>query len=132
MQYIGIFNGNPTAGDTDGAEVSQNHVMSNPVSALTSTDGEPAVVPCAVRCQTGYMADGDITISTATYSDGSYDFGNDYIKVSDSQSGPWEDSIDISGVTDVNSLFYVQLSPGAVIGTYGNAALTLEGTIAGS
>lgn len=131
MQYIGIFNGNPTAGDTDGAEVSQNHVMSNPVSGLASVGGNPVVVKCAARCQTSYSVSGNLTISTATYENGSYSSGNDNIKVSLSENGPWTDSITLSNVADENVLFYVQMQPGAVIGTYGNASLKLEGTVVG-
>ena len=118
MEYISIFNGNPTAGARDGAEVSQNGVLSNPVSADVEIDAvSGTVVTCAIRCQSGYEADGNVTITS----------GLSNVTVSlDGQN--WSDSIDVSGVDDTNTLFYVQIEPGANLGTE-TGVLELAGTV---
>ncbi len=130
MQYIGIFNGNPTAGGTDGAEVSQNGVQSNPISTAIRTG--TTTVKCAVRCAAGYVADGNITIKAVTKQNGGYIDGNDYVKLSTTQNGTYGNSITLSGVTAVNKLFYVKLSAGADAGTYTAGALRLTGAVTGA
>ena len=128
MEYIGIFNSNPTAGGTDGAEVSRNGVYSNPVEATVDINGSGSVVACAVRCATGYCVDGDVTLRTMTYESGSYSAGSDYIKLSNTANGTFSDSIDISNVEDTNVLFYAKILPGATLGNH-TAAISLEATV---
>ena len=121
MQYIGIFNGNPTAGGTDGSEVSQDGVQSNPIGANVAA-GQTQVVTCAVRCESGYTVNGNTGIMVMSYNptQQGYEAGSDYIKVSASSSGPFSNAIELAGVNTTNTLFYVQLTgqsaPGTVIG----------------
>lgn len=131
MQYIAIFTGNPTAGGTDGAEVSQDGVMSTPVTAGIAVGGSDVIVPLAVRCASGYEADGNITVSVETKSGSNYSAGNEFVKVATSQNGSYGNSITLSGVDDTNTLFYCKLKANAAAGTYTSAALRLQGTVSG-
>lgn len=127
MQYIAIFNGNPTANARDGAEVSQGDVLSNPVKASVSA-GSDAVVKCAVRCASGLSCD-SASIDVITKANGSYTIGSDYAKVSESASGPWTNTISIADVSDVNSIFYVKLTGLPVAGSYTAYGLRLSGVV---
>ena len=131
MQYIGIYDGNPTADNTDGAPVSENGVMSNPVDALIQVGGNDVVVTCAVRTEPNYTVDGDVTITVVTKLNGGETVGNDYVKVADSQGGTYGNSITLSGVGATNKLFYVKMKAGAVAGSYKAAALRLQATVTG-
>lgn len=121
-RYCSIYAGNPTAGGTDGVEVSDSGTLTAPVSA-TVERGESATVTCAVRCATGYIA--LATIATATRgSGGTYTAGCDWMKVSTDGTN-WQDSIQIDDIVDANVLFYVKLTGGSTAGTVSNGALRL-------
>ena len=126
---VGIFNGNPTAGGTDGAEVSQNGVLSNPISASIRTGTQK--IKCAVRCETGMHADGALQIKVVTRTGGGYQDGHEGIKVCTTQNGTYADSISLSNVDDTNTLFWVRLAAGQQAGTDATGALRLQGVIVG-
>ena len=129
MDYIAIFNNNPTDGGTDGSEVSQDRVMNNPISAVVNS-GDSKIVKCAVRCVSGYHVSGDLHIAAVIYDEetGEYERDYDYIKVSDAEDGSYSSSIDLSNVGDTNKVFWVKIfgmnSPGTL-----TAGLRLEGTV---
>lgn len=117
-----IYAGNPTAGGTDGTEVSDSGTLTSPVSA-TVERGESATVTCACRCATGYVA--IVTIATATRgSGGSYSAGCDFLKVSTDGTN-WQDSIQLVDVVDENELFYVKITGGQTAGTVTSGALRM-------
>lgn len=63
-KYINIYAGNPTAGGTDGTQVSTDGANTSPITVtLDASKSESATVKCAIRCETGYKVVGDVTIA---------------------------------------------------------------------
>ncbi|BAF60385.1 hypothetical protein PTH_2204 [Pelotomaculum thermopropionicum SI] len=64
MAYIHVYMNNPTAGGTDGTQVSEN-TGAAPISVtLNATNNEEsAAIKLALRCDTGYQTNGDVTIA---------------------------------------------------------------------
>ena len=118
MSYIAIYKNNPTVGGVDGTEVSQNGVWTAPVGGnVNLSDTEGVKQKLAVRLQEGYeIASGGVTISVGTYQNGAFVPGNDYMKLSLTQNGTYSDSITISGVSTVNTIFYMKRTSPGVIG----------------
>lgn len=68
--YLKLYKGSPTAGGTDGTEVSQDRTLTSPVSAtLDKTIAETKTVKLALRCDSGYQTTGD-SVVIARYWDG--------------------------------------------------------------
>ena len=61
-QHLHIYMNNPTAGGTDGTEISSNNNTLPLTIILDSSIAETKVAKCAVRCDTGYEIEGDTTI----------------------------------------------------------------------
>ena len=59
MQYIKFFNGSVSAGATNGELVTEE----NPIFAVTNTDGTEVSQEIAIRCESGFSAYGDATLS---------------------------------------------------------------------
>lgn len=126
MEYIAIFNGNPTAGGVDGVELSQNQVMGNYAGGNIDIDDTQGIVETlAVRCASGYVVDGDVTISCYTYNPGNTEYptpeqghyvqGSTLIALSENGT-TFSQSITLSNVDDTNKLFYLKRYPAAVAG----------------
>lgn len=127
MNLIGIFAGNPTAGGTDGWEVSQNGALTSPVSA-TVTRGGTEAVKLAVRCEAGYYAS-TVNLSVATRgSGGSYSSGCDWLRLS-VDGTTWTQTLTLHDVYDENSIFYAQITGGVDAGTVSNGAIKLTGNV---
>lgn len=65
MAYLHVYKNNPTAGGTDGSQVSEGTEL-NPIatSALNATNNEEsAAIKLALRCDTGYNTSGNTTIT---------------------------------------------------------------------
>ncbi len=107
MALINIYNGNPTAGATDGVAVSSGN-YNNPVSfTLNAANAETAVQTLAIRCNSGYQTSGNTTLA---------DEGDtlDRVKFGLTASGPWTDKLVLlDTITDVNKLIYVKASSSA-------------------
>lgn len=65
MAYIHVYKNNPTAGGTDGQQVSEgdgsNPVIVGPLNATNNEESAP--IKLAVRCEAGYTTSGDTTIT---------------------------------------------------------------------
>lgn len=64
MAYIHVYQGNPTAGGTNGTQVSEG-TGTAPVSVSlnASNNEESAPIKLALRCDAGYQTNGNITIT---------------------------------------------------------------------
>lgn len=65
MAYVHLYRGNPTAGATDGSQVSEG-TESNPITtpALNlTTNEESAAIKLGIRCDAGYNTSGNTTIT---------------------------------------------------------------------
>ncbi len=66
--YIHLYMNNPTAGATDGTQVSEDHAFTAPLSAvLNATNSEEKLIKVAIRCAEGFATVGNTTISKKYY-----------------------------------------------------------------
>lgn len=71
--YYHIYVNNPTVGQTDGTIVSENGLMTSPISVtLDATKNEKKVIKCAIRCEEGYESTGNIVIKPYYYDGTNY------------------------------------------------------------
>lgn len=62
--YINVYMNNPTAGQTNGTQVSLDGAQTTPISVtLDAGVAEHKIVKLAVRCETGYTTTGNTTIT---------------------------------------------------------------------
>lgn len=99
-QYINIYQGNPTEGGIDGTCVSEGDA-SEPINVTLDADNnETKTFKLAVRCVEGYHSVGDVVIS---------DNSNRW-SFSLAEDGAFADSITVSAVDSVNSIFWAKAS----------------------
>lgn len=61
--FINFYFDNPTVGRTDGTLMSLDDDGSSPLSVtVNASKNERKIVKCALRCEPGYMTDGDTTV----------------------------------------------------------------------
>lgn len=111
--YMNLYKGNPTAGGTDGTLVSLDGVGTSPVSfTLDASQAESATQPVAVRCESGYEVDGNVTVSASGTNAARWSF-------SATENGTYASTLTLSNVGATNTVFYVKAdsltseSPGA-------------------
>ena len=105
MAYINLYNGNPTAGLTDGNLVSTGGAQTNPVAfTLDASQSESATAKLALRCEPGYHTTGNTVISFTGTSAG-------YWSVCDTENGTYASTLTISTSIDTtNTIFWVKAS----------------------
>lgn len=114
MEYIAIFKGSVTAGNTDGTEVSAG-LWTVPVEA-TLNAGTNNTQTCAVRCASGCSASSVVLTSDSAWLTLSAD------------NTTFSDSITISNVSDTNKLFYVKMTAGSNVGVE-TGSIGLQATV---
>lgn len=119
MEHLNMYTGNPTAGGYDGTVVSDMGTLTSPIAA-TLEKGATVVIPCAVRCVTGYYGIAHIAAATRQQ-DGTYTIGSDWIEVSEDGTN-WTSMIDVEAEA-YNTLFYVKLTAGQTAGRISDGAL---------
>lgn len=88
--YHHIYMANPTAGGTDGTQISEGRAFTAPLSVvLDATANESKAVKLAVRCLTGYETVGSTTIAPYYYN------GTDYV-ASGGNIAKWKLAPDLS------------------------------------
>ena len=109
-ELLHIYMNNPTAGSTDGTEVSSGTELA-PISVLLDAGkGEQKAVKCAVRCESGFRIDGTLTVKFVGDHAGKWkaETDNKYTAETALESAEWKDSISLSGVADKNTIFWVK------------------------
>ena len=109
-ELLHIYMNNPTAGSTDGTEVSSGTKLA-PISVLLDAGkGEAKAVKCAVRCESGFRMDGALTVKFVGDHAGKWKAATDnkYTAETALESAEWKDSISLSGVADKNTIFWVK------------------------
>lgn len=115
--YYHLYTNNPTAGAQDGTIVSENRLMTSPISVvLDATQAESKVIKCAIRCEDGYESFGDTLLQPYFYD------GSAYV-VSGGNVGKWKIAPDLSVAGQVTITITANAATGDVI-TVGDAALT--------
>ena len=109
-ELLHIYTNNPTKGGKDGTEVSSGTELS-PISVLLDAGkAEEKAVKCAVRCESGFHIDGDLTIKfVGDHADKwKIALDNKYTAETALSSAEWKDSIGLSNVGVANAIFWVK------------------------
>ena len=109
-ELLHIYMNNPTAGSTDGTEVSSGTELA-PISVLLDAGkGEQKAVKCAVRCESGFRIDGVLTVKFVGEHADKWKVAsnNGYTVDTALESADWKDSIALSNVADKNTIFWVK------------------------
>lgn len=109
-ELLHIYMNNPTAGSTDGTEVSSGTELA-PISVLLDAgNGEQKAVKCAVRCESGFHIDGTLTVKFVGDHADKWKAATDnkYTAETALESAEWKDSISLSNVADRNTIFWVK------------------------
>ena len=109
-ELLHIYMNNPTEGGKDGTEVSSGTELA-PVSVLLDAGkGEQKVVKCAVRCESGFHIDGELTIKfIGDHADKwKVASNNGYTAETALESAEWKDVISLQNVRDTNTVFWVK------------------------
>ena len=119
MAQLHLYMNNPTAGQTNGTEISTGTNLAPLTFTLDATQNESAVAKLAVRCDEGYVIEGNTSVyiggdSTATTSYWKVAADNNYADSEDAMenisTNDWLDSLTLSGVADTNKIFWVKCS----------------------
>ena len=109
-ELLHIYTNNPTGGRKDGTEVSSGTELS-PISVLLDAGkSEEKAVKCAVRCETGFHIDGDLTIKfVGDHADKwKIALDNRYTAETVLESAVWKDAITLRDIHDENTIFWVK------------------------
>ena len=109
-ELLHIYMNNPTAGSTDGTEVSSGTELA-PISVLLDAGkGEEKAVKCAVRCENGFHIDGTLTIKFVGDHADKWKVATDnkYTAETALESAEWKDVISLQNVRDTNTVFWVK------------------------
>ena len=109
-ELLHVYTNNPTEGGKDGTEVSSGTELS-PISVLLDAGkAEEKAVKCAVRCESGFHIDGDLTIKfVGDHADKwKIALDNGYTAETALSSAEWKDNIAPSNVGAANVIFWVK------------------------
>jgi hypothetical protein len=124
MAYIHAYKNNPTAGATDGSQVSEGSV-SNPITtnALDAADNEESdIITLAIRCEAGYKTYGDTTITPIGRTADKWELAG-----SDGLFGAYGTGITIATeISAVNTLFYAKAKAVSTEGPVNDTGVTLQ------
>ena len=109
-ELLHIYTNNPTKDGKDGTEVSSGTELA-PISVLLDAGkGEQKAVKCAVRCESGFHIDGELTIKFVGDHADKWKVATDHNYTTDTvlTAADWKDEIALSGVGTVNVIFWVK------------------------
>ena len=109
--HLHWYMNNPTAGGIDGTEISSGDETLPLTAILDASQAEEKALKVAVRCDSGYLVDGDTEIyfegtNAAKWkvaADNSYTDADNALAMA-----TWGNTLTIAGVSAVNSVFWVK------------------------
>ena len=105
MAYIHMYQGNPTVALTDGTLISENTGL-NPISCVLNASNNEisSNIKLALRCETGYLTVGDLTITPTGDSASKWTLSLDGVTF-----GAYGDPLTITSVVNAtNTIFYAK------------------------
>ena len=143
--YLKIYSGTVTNGQKDGVEISSEHTMTNPISAvLDSSKAESKCVKCAIRCDSGFETNGTTTLSFTYWNGSEYITSggaidkfqiatdNSYTEENVKDNATWNSSIEITDkIEDKNIVFWIKINSeqNEAPAKDDTVALTIKGTV---
>ena len=112
-RHLRLYMNNPTAGNTDGTEISSGTETLPLDVTLDANNSESKAVKVAVRCDSGYLIEGDTTISFEGTNADKWQVApeNNYSDAATAlEFAVWSSTLTISGVAAKNSVFWVKAS----------------------
>ena len=105
-----IYMNNPTSRMKDGTEASTDTETSPIAVLLDAAKEEEKAVKCAVRCDSGYKAEGAVTIKFVGANAAKWKAAQDNNYTADTvlASADWKDMISLSNVGEGNVIFWVK------------------------
>lgn len=113
MSTMHFYMNDPTAGRTDGTEISNGTDVLPLTIMLDASKAENKAAKCAVRCDSGYSLSGGASIYGSGNNSAKWQFANDnnYSDADDAiQFATWQDTIVVDNVSSVNSVFWAKAS----------------------
>ncbi len=110
MAHIHLFMNNPTADSTDGTEISSNDNSLPLTLILDASQSETKCAKVAVRCDSGYEVESDTSIYFEGTNAAKWQVAedSDFTSATALTNALWQNSITISGVDSLNSVFWVK------------------------
>lgn len=101
--YINLYKDSPTAGGTDGTQISLDGTQTQPLTfSLDASQNENKTAAVAIRCESGYQTSGYTTISFTGTTAAKW-------SLSDSQNGTYASTLTLTNtINATNTLFYVK------------------------
>ena len=112
-KHLHLYMNNPTAGNTDGTEISSGDDTLPLSVTLDANKAETKAVKCAVRCDTGYEVEGDTSIYFEGTNAEKWQVGTDedYADATTALNmAQWGTTLILGGVAATNSIFWVKVS----------------------
>lgn len=111
MAHIHLFMNNPTAGGTDGTEISGGDETLPLAFTLNAANSDTKVEKCAVRCDANYSLQGGASIYAVGDNSDKWQFATDD-NFADTDTalnfGLWQSQITLDNVADTNVIFWVK------------------------
>ena len=110
-KHLRIYMNNPTAGGVDGTEISSGDDTLPLSITLDASKAESKAAKCAVRCDSGYLIDGDTDIYAEGTNAAKWQFApdNNYADADIALNmGVWSSTLTISDVAATNKVFWVK------------------------
>ncbi len=112
-RHLRLYMNNPTAGGVDGTEISSG-TETLPLSlTLDASQAETKAAKCAVRCDTGYLIEGDTEIYFEGTNAAKWQVAEDagYADAATALTmADWANSLTIAGVSATNTTFWAKAS----------------------
>lgn len=110
-RHLRLYMNNPTAGGVDGTEISSGDDTLPLSVTLDATQAEAKAMKVAVRCDTGFLIDGDTDIYFEGTNAAKWQcaIDNGYTDATNALDyAVWQSSITLSNVAATNTIFWVK------------------------
>lgn len=110
-RHLHLYMNNPTAGDTDGTEISSGDDTLPLNITLDANQAETKAVKCAVRCDTGFLVEGNTSIYFEGTNAAKWQVGtdNDYTDAATALTmAQWGATLILANVAATNVVFWVK------------------------
>lgn len=110
MAHFHLYTNNPTAGNTDGTELSSGTNLTPVTITLNSAGTDAQVAKCAIRCDSGYSVEGGarIYLSGTNASRWQVAADNNYTSATALANASWGSSTTVTSVAASNVIFWAK------------------------